>query len=189
MNSCFCSFISVDLACLSSHYRYTGDLGLKKFYEFYDIGCQWSRGFHRRLEDNLQLFNSLYPGAVTGWPRMHVGVGAFHMPNHTLLCRMLFNIRFIPGAARSYGDQAEGIWAQENRIGPSVAEMGSGSREDSIELHFDNQNSQRRVEIGAQYLCAIKVTFTNSAFSSYTSCSPPKCHQAAWSHCDCSTRA
>lgn len=79
---------------------------------------------------------------------MRVGVGAFHMPNHNLVCRMLFNIRFIPGAARSYGDQAEGIWALENRIGPSIAEMGSGSREDAMELHFDNQNSQRRVDIG-----------------------------------------
>jgi len=75
-------------------------------------------------------------------------VGAFHVTNHESNCQKQFDIRLVPGAGRSYGDNPEGVWGVQGRIGPSISEMGTGSREDLINMHFDDFNHQKVVGMG-----------------------------------------
>jgi len=128
--------------------------------QYYDIACQWSKNFYTRLDQNKEMLEEMFgvENIRAIWPEMHVAIGAFHAPNHCENCRRQHDIRLVPGTGRSYGDNAEGVWGVQGRIGPSISEMGTGTREDMMNMHFDDHNHQKVVGIGkSSSLCSLSV--------------------------------
>jgi len=139
-------FIFVDMACVSCHWRY---LDLPLWFEFYDISCQWIVNFKARLLQHRPFFDRISQGFVDKLPAIRAAVGAWHAVNHQESCRMVFDIRLLPGSGMSYGDNLEAMWAVHNRIGPMVSEMGIGTRAATIDEQFEDFNAKKELGIGA----------------------------------------
>jgi len=140
-----CRFFYVDLAYVSSHWRY---IGLRLCYEFYDIACQWILGLSKRLQEGRAYFDRVNKGFVDRVPETCAAVGAWHAVVHQKACQMIFDIRIQPGTGMSYGDNLEGHWGVQNRIAPMIVEMGPGSREDHLSYQFNDHNERKERDLG-----------------------------------------
>lgn len=123
-------FIYMDYAVLMTLRLNTpGDVVLS-----YDIACQWSK--------KLPLRVAIYPA----WLRPgHLRtvlylIPKFHLPAHIPLCRFLFSFNFTPRVGRTDGEAPERGWAASNGAAASTKEMGPGSRLDTLDDHFGDQN-------------------------------------------------
>jgi hypothetical protein len=74
-----------------------------------------------------------------------------HQLAHKEQCQAPYSLNFAPGVGRTDGEGIERIWAAINSAAPSTAEMGSGSRADTLDdiLHF--HNFKKYVGLGKSY--------------------------------------
>lgn len=105
----------------------------------YDIACQWSKKFRKRLEE--------FP------PEMHipdttivdVAVPGWHINGHGETCRNNYNLSYMDGVGRTIGEDVETTWAGTNPLAPSVREMGPAARHDTLNDHWNGWNFRKIV--------------------------------------------
>ncbi|KAG1814844.1 hypothetical protein EV424DRAFT_1473281 [Suillus variegatus] len=76
----------------------------------------------------------------------------FHLPAHIASCQTKFSFNFIKGVGRTYGEAPERGWADINPIATSTREMGPGSRQDTLDDHFNDWNWKKVCSMGTTLL-------------------------------------
>ncbi|KAJ6499891.1 hypothetical protein DFH09DRAFT_945023 [Mycena vulgaris] len=104
----------------------------------YDIVCQWWINLFDRIKKlppliRLNLTMRLFRFVI---PKMHIH-------GHTLACQLLFSLNLIPGSAQTDGEGIERPWANIGGVAGSTREMGPGSREDTLNCHWNHWNWQK----------------------------------------------
>src|ERR1700720_4233136 len=95
----------------------------------YDIICQWSRNFRKRLAQFPA--NMCIPSARL--PHIKYVIPKFHIYAHGLPCQSKFSLNFLRFMGRTNGEDPERWWAHINPVSMSTKEMGPGSRLDTID--------------------------------------------------------
>ena len=109
----------------------------------YDIACQYRKNLAKRIEsyeNEMQL-----PSSIT---EIETVIPMFHIPAHGSSCQTRYSLTFRPQMGRTDGENIERGWAAFNPASMQVREMGSGSRRDVLNFHFDVWNFQRIVNMG-----------------------------------------
>lgn len=109
----------------------------------YDIACVWSKNLAKRVAsygDQLK---------VPGRHNVKFLVPKFHLPAHIGPCRYRFSFNWIPFMGRTDGEAPERNWAASNGLASSTKVMGSGSRRDTLDDHFGDQNWRKTCLIRA----------------------------------------
>ncbi|KAM6491207.1 hypothetical protein JOM56_013446 [Amanita muscaria] len=104
----------------------------------YDIGCQWSKNFWRRVEefpDDLKLDPAT---------SVEVGIPSWHINGHGDNCRT-FCLNYMDGVGRTCGEEVETTWAQTNALGTSTREMGPGARHETLNDQWCGWNFRKIV--------------------------------------------
>ena len=77
----------------------------------YDIACQYSKNFKKRIDNNLSQEMEVIPlQTQVHWaiPKKHIAV---HGPNHSK-----YSFNFLCGVGRTYGEGIESGWSHMNPI-------------------------------------------------------------------------
>jgi Kyakuja-Dileera-Zisupton transposase len=104
----------------------------------YDIGCQWSKNFRRRMAEfpeDLRLDSSM---------SVEVGIPSWHINGHGDDCKD-FCLHYMNGVGRTCGEEVETAWAQTNALGTSIREMGPGARHETLNDHWSGSNFRKIV--------------------------------------------
>ncbi|TFK60790.1 hypothetical protein BDN72DRAFT_778956, partial [Pluteus cervinus] len=125
----------------------------------YDIACQWCRNLIERVQayaehlrtnqDKLESFTYLVP--------------KFHLPAHVGSCQTQYSFNFSPYVGRTDGEAPERGWSHINPIATSTAEMGPGSRRDTLDDHFGDWNWKKTCQMGTTLVKRIKVAVKEGA--------------------------
>ncbi|KAF6746959.1 hypothetical protein DFP72DRAFT_822360 [Ephemerocybe angulata] len=100
----------------------------------YDIGCQW----HKKLLDRLaKLPSFLRPTFIKV---LLVLIPKFHLPAHVEFCNRTYSFNLTKGVGRTDGEAPERGWSRMNAVAKSTAEMGPGSRRDTLDDHMGDEN-------------------------------------------------
>jgi hypothetical protein len=115
--------------------------GIQKALIIYDIACQWSVNFARRVKshDTLSL-----PAGMEILP----AIGKFHLSAHKLDCFPRFSLMFIPGAGHVDGEILETLWSSFNKISPSARSMSLAHRQELYDDHMRDSNWKKLVGLG-----------------------------------------
>jgi hypothetical protein len=95
----------------------------------YDVACQWSINFTKRLQDSTTL--QIPPGLSC-----ISGVGKFHLGTHELDCFAKFALNFIHGAGQQDGEILETLWAPLNKIASSIRAMSKAACQEMVDDHM-----------------------------------------------------
>ncbi|KAF7321647.1 CxC2 domain-containing protein [Mycena kentingensis (nom. inval.)] len=101
----------------------------------YDIACQWWKELKERLAKlpplvRLHLILSLTRFVV---PKMHIIA-------HIVLCRLIFDLRLVPGSGQTDGEGIERLWASIAGLAASSKLSGHGARADLLDDHWSFWN-------------------------------------------------
>ena len=102
----------------------------------YDIGCQWSKNFEKRLSQ--YSFSS--PFTLSSLSYWRVVVPKFHLAGHGKDCQLKYNINFTKGAARMSGEMIESGWAQSGSMAIWTRENGPFARRAVLDDHWSTEN-------------------------------------------------
>ncbi|KAK0493729.1 hypothetical protein EDD18DRAFT_1078023 [Armillaria luteobubalina] len=114
----------------------------------YDIGCQWHKNLSKRIEQyGSELAPSIKPDKVI------VLFLKFHLPAHISDCQEEFSFKLEPNVGATDGKVLEQGWAASNLIASSTKEMGPGSRHDTLDDHWGDNNWRKCVNMGTNSEC------------------------------------
>jgi hypothetical protein len=131
--------MNIDYAiCQALSYNTTG---LREALVEYDVACQWSINFARRLQQSATLH---IPKGLS-WTS---GVGKFHLGAHEQTCFAKFSLNFISGAGQQDGEILETLWAPLNKIASSVRAMSKAARQEMVDDHMRDSNWKKLTRIG-----------------------------------------
>jgi Kyakuja-Dileera-Zisupton transposase len=97
----------------------------------YDIACQWSQNFIRRVGQFpswMQVPMPVLQGITYVIPK-------FHIYGHGTKCQTQYSLNYNQHSACTNGEEPEKWWAYANPISMSTREMGPGARHDTIDDH------------------------------------------------------
>ena len=100
----------------------------------YDIACQWSRNFKKRMEnfpEHMKLGSNV---------ELDVAIPSWHINGHGQSCRQNFYLGYMTGAGWTCGEEVEVSWSNTNSLAPSVREMGPAARHDTLNDHWNGWN-------------------------------------------------
>lgn len=103
----------------------------------YDIMCQWSKNFLKRMAE-FPVEMQINPDIV-----VDVAIPTWHINGHGDNCKNNFSLSYMPGAGRTCGEDVETTWAHTNALGPSVREMGPGARHETLNDHWNGWNFRK----------------------------------------------
>ncbi|KAM6491450.1 hypothetical protein JOM56_013019 [Amanita muscaria] len=126
-------FCNMDYAILSS---LSGNL-LPRIVITYDIGCQWSKHFRRRMEDFPSFMH------INENTNIDVGIPSWHINGHGPRCQSNFSLSYMQGVGRTCGEEVETSWAQTNALGASTREMGPGARHETLNDQWGGCNFRK----------------------------------------------
>ena len=109
----------------------------------YDIACQYSKNFKKRIDNNLsQEMQIPSPQVQINWaiPKKHIAV---HGPNHSK-----YSFNFLSGVGRTYGEGIESGWSHMNPISMSTKEMGPALRQEVLNDHWGSWNWAKILNFG-----------------------------------------
>ncbi len=104
----------------------------------YNIACQWHKKFGSRI--------ALYPEWLRPpQPAQSITylIPKFHLPAHIAPCCYLYSFNWTPEVGQTDGKAPKRGWAASNGAAASTKEMGPGSRLDTLDDHFGDQNWRR----------------------------------------------
>lgn len=108
----------------------------------YDIMCQFEIHLKERIAElptHLQI--ELPEGQIK------YAIPKYHWAGHKNEGHNKYSLNYIKGSARTDGEEVERNWARHNGTAASTREMGPGSREDTLEDHFEFNNQQRLLRL------------------------------------------
>ncbi|GJE98768.1 CxC2 domain-containing protein [Phanerochaete sordida] len=109
----------------------------------YDIACQWAKHFRERIQSfPAHLRVELPEGEV------RYAIPKYHFNAHKEKDHNQYSLNLMPGVGRTDGEEPERNWSRHDGAAPSTREMGPGSREDTLEAHFDFANWRKYVDMG-----------------------------------------
>ncbi|KAG1756383.1 uncharacterized protein EDB91DRAFT_1233212 [Suillus paluster] len=117
----------------------------------YDIACQWNKNLWSRMSAFPHEYCIDHDNKLVTFL-----VPKFHLPVHIASCQTRFSFNFIKGVGRTDGEAPERRWADINPITTSTREMGPGSRQDTVDDHFNNWNWKKVCTMGTILLCKYK---------------------------------
>ncbi|KAF6754795.1 hypothetical protein DFP72DRAFT_812516, partial [Ephemerocybe angulata] len=131
-------YINVDYVLFSGLRQVTA----KDLVISYDIICQWYK--------NLMLRISLLPSSIQPFPitSLTLLIPKFHLPAHVDYCNRTFSYNLTKGVGRSDGEAPERGWSRVNAVAKSTAEMGPGTRRDTLDDHFNDGNWKKTCLLG-----------------------------------------
>lgn len=109
----------------------------------YDIACQYSKNFRKRIDNNLSEemeIPSLQVQINWAIPKKHIAV---HGPNHSK-----YSFNFLCGVGRTYGEGIESGWSHMNPISMSTKEMGPALRQEVLNDHWGSWNWTKILNFG-----------------------------------------
>ena len=101
----------------------------------YDIACQFFINFFKRMGQYPPSFQ-----LPQNPEDLNVFVPKYHLNAHTIDCRLKYSLNFSPNVGRTDGEAPERGWAAIDALAASTKEMGPGSRRDTLDDHFGDQN-------------------------------------------------
>lgn len=113
----------------------------------YDIVCQW----RKKLAERILLYPTWLRPPQNPASIIYL-IPKFHLPAHISLCRFLFSFNWTPRVARTDGEAPERGWSSTNGAACSTKEMGPGSRLDTLDDHFGDQNWRKVSIMGKSYM-------------------------------------
>ncbi|KAF8900966.1 hypothetical protein CPB85DRAFT_1228097 [Mucidula mucida] len=122
----------------------------------YDIICQWRKKFGARIAMYPEWLRPPQPANSITYL-----IPKFHLPAHIAPCRYLFSFNWTPEVGRTDGEAPERGWAASNGAAASTKEMGPGSRLDTLDDHFGDQNWRKVACMPGQLLKKIKDAVKN----------------------------
>ncbi|KAF7300277.1 CxC2 domain-containing protein [Mycena kentingensis (nom. inval.)] len=101
----------------------------------YDIACQWWKELKERLATLPPLVRLHLILALTRFvvPKMHIIA-------HIALCRLLFDLRLVPGSGQTDGEGIERLWSSIAGLAASSKLSGHGARADLLDDHWSFWN-------------------------------------------------
>jgi hypothetical protein len=87
----------------------------------YDVACQWSRNFRRRIKNNKYL-------EVPSGLNLIPAVGKWHLGAHVVDCFPKFSLNFIQGVGQVDGEILETLWSITNKVSGTTRAMGKSHR-------------------------------------------------------------
>ncbi|KAI0057336.1 hypothetical protein BV25DRAFT_1812584, partial [Artomyces pyxidatus] len=127
---------------------------LRTFYFSYDISCQWSKNFYKRLK-------SRFPSrAWLADADRHLTflVPKFHLQAHGEPCQIAFSHNYTEGVGRTCGEGIEAGWADTNGAALSTREMSASFRHEALDDFFGAINWRKTVTMGTFLLKGLKNT-------------------------------
>ncbi|KAJ7051468.1 hypothetical protein C8F01DRAFT_1339499 [Mycena amicta] len=117
---------------------------LIRFYVSYDIACQW----HIHLWERMQRYdNELL--TIDGSKRYFAFlVPKFHLPAHIEECNITHSFHLTRFVGMTDGEAPERVWAATNPLAGSTMNMGPGSRRDTLDDFFNDQNHKKILALG-----------------------------------------
>lgn len=109
----------------------------------YDIACQFSKNFAKRMGD----FPVEFRIDVNGLEIIFM-IPKFHLPAHGKPCQVFYSFNFMTGAGRTYGEGIESNWAETNQVSLSTREMPSGFRHETLNNVFGAMNWRKTLGLG-----------------------------------------
>jgi hypothetical protein len=106
----------------------------------YDVACQWSIHFSRRVEENKSGHLSIPDGL-----RVIPAVGKFHLGAHIPECFSQFSLNFVKGAGQQDGEILETLWSSLNKVSGSVRAMSKAHRQEILDDHMRDSNWKKIV--------------------------------------------
>ncbi|KZV59216.1 hypothetical protein PENSPDRAFT_549932, partial [Peniophora sp. CONT] len=167
------SYVFMDHAVLSS-LECSGEFdGCLVFYFIYDIACQWSVNFHRRLK---KYERGAYLRGKEG-VEVRFAIPKMHIKAHGPKCNEKFPLNYLPGVGRAYGEGIEGNWANTNGAVLSTREMSKSARHETLDDLFSSINWRRIVGMGTSLLSGLtKATYEhvkqNTLFDKFSTTFP-----------------
>ncbi|KAJ7073559.1 hypothetical protein B0H15DRAFT_925638 [Mycena belliarum] len=117
---------------------------LVRFFVSYDIVCQWHINIWNRM---LQYKNEelLLDGRGKFVTFL---IPKFHLPAHIEACNLRFSFNLTRDVGMTDGEAPERGWADVNPLANSTAEMGPGSRRDTLDDKFNDSNYKKIIALG-----------------------------------------
>ncbi|KAF8194573.1 hypothetical protein BJ912DRAFT_1030927 [Pholiota molesta] len=125
----------------------------------YDIACQWSIHLWERMNSYPSWMHVDHMNRTT----YQFLIPKFHLPAHTRPCQTKFSFNFNKNVGRTDGEGVERGWARINPLAPSTREMGPGSRRDTLDDHFGDQNWYKTTKMATHILTGIKEAVAEAA--------------------------
>ena len=112
----------------------------------YDVACQWSRNFARRVKGSKYLD---VPSDLVVVP----AVGKWHLGAHVVDCFPKFSLNFIQGIGQVDGEILETLWSITNKVAGTTRAMGKSHRSEVLDDNMYDSNWKKWVGIGKSTLC------------------------------------
>jgi hypothetical protein len=109
----------------------------------YDINCQWSPHFWKRLSsypDTLQL--------SIGHDDLTFKIPKLHMQAHQWKCHPKYSFNYSLNVRRTEGECIERQWAATNGAAAAAAEMSPGHHQEFLDDILGHQNHKKVVGLG-----------------------------------------
>jgi hypothetical protein len=119
----------------------------------YDIACQWSIHFKKRVTDNQVL-------EFEDFDQLKFAVGKFHLGSHVDKCYWKYTLNYMQGAGHLDGEIMETIWSQFNKGAVTARSMSNAHRWEFLNDHMRDINFKKMVGMGKCYVAS--VTFISS---------------------------
>lgn len=107
----------------------------------YDVACQWSRNFRRRVAGSNYL--NIPPNL-----EITPAVGKWHLGAHVIDCFPKFSLNFIQGIGQVDGEILETLWSATNKVAGTTRAMGKSHRSEVLDDNMYDSNWKKWVGIG-----------------------------------------
>ncbi|KAJ3509664.1 hypothetical protein NMY22_g16220 [Coprinellus aureogranulatus] len=125
----------------------------------YDIACQWSRNYRRRL---TKLPVALRPAEAI---QIETAIPSWHINGHGKKCQDTDTMHtgYLNGVGRLCGDEVEQTWWMTNPLGVSVREMAPALRHETLNDQWKGFNLMRIVAFRERFSEKLKVAVKSEA--------------------------
>jgi hypothetical protein len=131
--------INIDYAICHALGYNTHDL--KEALIAYDVACQWSIHFDKRVKQSQHLH---LPQDLKWTP----AVGKFHLAAHREQCFAQYSLNFVQGAGQQDGEVLETLWASLNKAAGSIRAMTQPHRQETLDELILDSNWKKHINMG-----------------------------------------
>ena len=80
----------------------------------YDIACQWSKNFKKRMSEFPQHMK------ISDTTTINTAIPSWHINGHRASCHQNFALGYIKGAGQTYGEEVKISWSHTNPLEPAA---------------------------------------------------------------------
>ena len=120
----------------------------------YDVACQWSIHFQKRIEGSPYLE---IPQGISLVP----AVGKWHLGAHVTECFPKYSLNFVDGIGQIDGEILETLWWPIDKVAGITRAMSKAHRQEVLDDNMYNSNWKKWVGIGRSLAYSIKGNLPN----------------------------